>query len=190
MNKKQLIVVWIIGVLTMSVSSAYSQDIYKKGGELYLDYKGKIYKVYQYNEGWKFKFYSLQYWSEDEYKIPEGLVLVIDKNGKVLKEIRCTEYRPDIVLYDINGDAKQDLILFWNCGAHSLTVQVWMNKDKDFEKVFEKFNDKNVFFTIKNGIPALAFKKEYPMSCINDNFPDADYDFYLWDGKTFKIKNE
>lgn len=188
MNKKQLIVALTMVTLVTFASYTYPQDIYKKGGEVYLDYKGKTYEVSQYTEGWGvFRFYSLQYWPKDKDKVPEGLLLILNKDGRVIKEIANTEYRPDIMLYDINADLRQDLILFWYMGAHSKEVQVWINKDnEDFQKVFEKFNDKNIFFTIKNGIPALAFKKEYPMSATNDNFPDADYDFYQWNGKEFK----
>lgn len=161
MNKKQLRVALMMAALVIFVSYAYPQDIYKKGGEVYLDYRGKTYEVNQYTQGWDvFRFYSLQYWPKDKDKVPEGLVLIFDKNGRVVKEIANSEYCPDITLYDINADLRQDLILFWYMGAHSTEVQAWINKDnKDFQKVFEKFNDKNIFFTIKNGIPALAFKK-------------------------------
>lgn len=190
MNKKKLIVAWVMIALVTFTSYAYSQDIYKKGGEVYLDYKGKTYEVSQYAEGWDvFRFYSLQYWSKDKDEMPEGLVLILNKDGRVIKEIENAEYCPDIELYDINADLRLDLILFWYKGMHSKEVQVWINKDnKDFQKVFEQFNDKNVSFSIRDGIPTLAFKKEYPMSATNDNFPDSDYDFYKWDGKTFKIK--
>ena len=191
MNKKQLIITLFV-VSTLFTSPAGAQDVSKKAGELYLDYKGKQYVVMQYDEGWGvFRFYSLQYWpSIEKNELPEALVLILDKNGKVVKEIPGADvYSAYMVLYDINADLMQDLVLFWRAGAHSTYVEVWMNKDyKDFKKVFEEFNDKNIFFTIRDGIPTIASKKEYPMSATNDNFPDSDYDFYKWNGKTFALK--
>lgn len=134
-------------------------------------------------------YFSLQYWPPPKLEeIPEGLMLVIDENNKEIKEFEGTEYHPDFTLYDIDDDKHRDLILFWNCGAHSTCVEVWQRNDKDFRKIFEKFNDKNVYFRITDGIPTLAFKKDYPMSVANHNFPDSDFEFYKWDGKTFVLE--
>ena len=193
MNKNQLLPSLLIILFTL-ISPIHAQEISKKNGDLYLDYKDKKYTIYQYNKGWDvFQFYSFEYWpTKIIEEIPEGMVLIIDNNSRVIKEIRNTngEYSADMILYDINSDSMQDLILFWNAGAHSKYVEVWINKgNKDFEKVFEEFNDKNIFFTIRNGIPTIAHKKDYPMSATNDNFPDSDYKFYQWSGKTFVLKN-
>lgn len=167
-----------------------SPEIYfkKSSGKLYLMYKGKEYVVKQYDTDWaERKYFSLQYWSSPETgRLPEGLLLVMDRDNNVVKEFRNTEYYPDFILYDVNGDRTLDLILLWNCGAHSREVEVWLKKKEGFVKVFEKFDDKNVYFTIRDGIPTLAFKKEYPMSVFNDNFPDSDFEFYKWDGETFR----
>lgn len=181
-----------LGVLTLTASAQDNLKIYFKNssGDLCLSYKNKEYIVKQYDTDWSdWKYFSLQYWPPLETgEIPEGLLIVVDKDNKVIREFKNTEYYPDFILYDINNDRSMDLVLLWNCGAHSKEVEVWLKKENDFVKVFEKFNDKNVYFSIRNGIPTLAFKKEYPVSVFNHNFPDSDFEFYKWDGKTFKEK--
>ena len=164
-------------------------DVFEKDSELHLKYKGKVYIVMQYVQGWDvFRFYSL--WFHSPNGDGAGLVLITDWHGKIIKEITDDEYPPDIVTYDINGDACQDFILFWHRGVHSILVQAWINQDnKDFQKVFEDFNDKNIRFLVKDGDPTLAFKRESPAST-NDNFPDKDWKFLKWNGKTFKERIE
>ena len=179
-----------LGVLTLTASAQDGLKIYFKNssGNLCLSYKNKEYVIEQYDTDWaEWKYFSLQYWPPPETReIPEGLPIAVDEDNKVIREFKNIEYYPDFILYDINDDKSLDLILFWNCGAHSREVEVWLKKKDGFVKVFEKFNDKNVYFTIRNSIPTLAFKKEYPMSVFNDNFPDSDFEFYKWDGKTFR----
>lgn len=53
-------------------------------------------------------------------------------------------------------------------------------------KFLRNLTTKNVYCTIRDGIPTLAFKKEYPMSVFNDSFPNSDFEFYKWDGETFR----
>ena len=181
----------IIAFLFLILQDSYSQEVFRKGGQLYVNYKGKQYELKQYVDSIDvFKYYSLQYRPLKGQDLPEefGLVLIMDREGKVIKEITNTEYCPEIITYYLdNNKGFQDLILLWNAGAHSQTVEVWKNnKNKDFVKVFEQFSDKNIRFLVKDGVPALAFKKEYPMSALNDNFSDKAWDFYKWNGKTFK----
>jgi len=166
----------------------YAQEVYIEDKDIYVRHNGRRYIVYRYevDVGYDMKYYVLQYWpKKDSGEMPEGLVLVFDKDNNLIKEFRNTEYYPEVIFYDIDNDIKKELILFWHCGAHSTVVEVWKRKDDDFEKLFEKFTDKSVQFKIMDGVPTLAFKKEYPMSTTNCNFPDKDFNFYKWDGETF-----
>lgn len=170
------------------------ESIYFKGEspaeltQLSLKYKGKEYAIQQYQRDWNdWGIFSLQYWPPEGKGEPEGLVLVVDAGNKIVKELTSAEYHPDIVLYSLDNNHEQDLILFWRVGAHSTTVEVWKtnHKQRELKKAFEEFTDKNVFFRTVDGVPALAFKREYPINVVADNFPDSDFDFYKWNSKTF-----
>ena len=190
MRNLKNILVLVVLMMSIAVQLSYAQEVFVKDGTLRLKYKGNEYEVKQYIDSWDvFKYYSLQYHSPND-DIPSAVVLVMDRDGKVVKEItNDAEHAPGIIPYYLDNDnGFQDLILIWEQGAHSQTAEVWLNKkNKDFVKVFEQFSDKNIGFLVKDGVPTLQFKKEYPISAINNNFPDKDWDFYQWNGKTFKL---
>lgn len=194
MYKKQAIFVVLI-VMLLLTSLVYAEDIIediyikqeKNEGDVYLRYKGKEYLLWQYKQLPLESYFSLQYWSPDEARIPEALMLYVNWRDKVVKEFKRTEYAADFIIHDVDGAKGYDLILFWKAGAHSTNAEVWLQDNNEFIKVFEKFTDKNVDFRLMDGIPALAFKKRYPMDVLTPHFPDSDYDFYEWDGKTFVL---
>jgi hypothetical protein len=195
--KSLLFVILILFINSISSFAGDIEDIYfketpeYKWGQIFIKYKGKEFIVKQYELDWSdLGYFSLQYWSKDRKseEWPQGLLLVLDKDNKVIREFEGPEYGADFILYDIDDDKHRDLILFWDTGAHSTVVEVWQRNDKDFKKVFEKFNDKNVYFRTTDGVPTLAFKKEYPMNVANHNFPDSDFEFYKWNGKTFTLE--
>jgi hypothetical protein len=205
MNKKQLISISIFILSGLVVGCSSGKNLSPKGipdivselsrqkGELSVIYKGKEYTVEQYRDDLDFKYFSLQHWQRpNDSELPHALVLIFDNKGKLIKEIPSPDtYYAEMLVSDIDGDSLEDLILFWAAGMHSKYVEVWMRGDNaSFKKVFELFNDKNIFFTTRNGVPAIASKKEYPMSASNNNFPDKDFEYYLWDGKTFVLKDE
>lgn len=172
-----------------TVHSLGTLKVFSKDGGIYVNYKDKQYELKQYVESDDaFKYYSLQH--IDGTMSDKGLVLIVNSDGNVVKEIanKDIEYCPKIIIYNLNNnDALQDLILFWPSPMSNQTVEVWKNKNnEDFVKVFEKFNTQNVRFLVKDGVPTLAFEKAWSGDGLNDNSPDKNWFFYKWDGKTFK----
>lgn len=147
----RILILGFIEVLCLSV--AYGLDISDK--HLHLNYHSKEYEIQQYETTPALNIYSLQNWKE-----PEPIVLIKDKNRKVIKVITndSSAYYPDLHLYDLNKDGHDDIILFWNIGpTPAQIVEVWMNKNNiDFEKGFEIFAGRGAEFKVADNIPTLS----------------------------------
>ena len=142
LTKKKIKLIFTV-IIILIVSEAHAQTISQKDGELCLNYKGKTYVVHQYKSGEDdYNYYSLQWNPGKSDEIPRGLVLITDRNNKVITELTRddAEYCPEFILYDIDGDEYQDLILFWHTGTHSTFAEAWINSKKEYIKVFEVFN--------------------------------------------------
>lgn len=188
---KKIVFLAMAFLLFASVPRVYAYPIIERiflqrssPGDIYLRYKGAKYLLRQYRSSALVGYYSLQPSGNDGEKTLAPAMLYINWGDGAVKEFvgNNADNAPEFTVQDINGDGRDDLILFWQSKEHLTRVEVWLKNMNDFTNVFAKSTINGADFRVMNGVPTLAFKKEL---LTDGGGLDTNYDYYMWDGKTF-----
>ena len=211
MNKKQLIVAWLIIIflcpLTSEADVSISDLIPAK-----IEYGGRI---YLYDSHWTDEenivrgnldndpdeevvvSFGTRTKDEEEVGIPVHFWQIYDLANAEYKPVKTTsanDYPGKIVLEDLNNDGRQEIVVFSHGGAHYTNVYIYQWQKEEYKEIWSNGSACGIVLgfdsspsTIRVGYPNFGAKviteegKEIEWSYASEPL----WQIYQWDGKRF-----